>query len=73
MRGARPQRRTGLVPLPGRRLRADDFLVLGKAFESSPDGRDCVRIGPVGSATARLLPVRQAVEFAVTWIRQNRS
>jgi aminoglycoside 3-N-acetyltransferase len=54
-------------------LRADDFAVLGKAFETSPGGKDCVRIGSVGSSTARLLPFHAAVTFATQWMPANRS
>ncbi|MFB4290987.1 aminoglycoside N(3)-acetyltransferase [Nonomuraea sp. ATR24] len=49
-------------------LDAGDFAALGAAFE-----RACrVRRGPVGDATARLFPLRTAVDFAVAWLTANR-
>lgn len=48
-----------------------DFGRLGAAFEASARGSG-VRIGPVGAATARLFPLRDAVDFAVGWLRDHR-
>jgi aminoglycoside 3-N-acetyltransferase len=47
----------------------DDFDALGADFE-----RACaVKIGPVGSATARLFAQRAAVDFAAQWIAKKQS
>jgi aminoglycoside 3-N-acetyltransferase len=43
------------------------FPAIGAAWEGA--GR--VRIGQVGSATARLFPQREAVDFAVAWLKAN--
>lgn len=45
-------------------LNSDVFAKLGEAFEHT----DLVRTGLVGSATARLFPIREAVDFAVKWL-----
>jgi aminoglycoside 3-N-acetyltransferase len=45
-----------------------DFLALGDALDAT--GR--VRIGPVGAAVGRLMRQRDAVDFAIDWMRQNR-
>lgn len=54
-----------------RDLDLDDgpFPAIGAAFEQA--GR--VRIGTVGSATARLFPQREAVAFARDWVRRQRA
>ncbi|WP_307836818.1 aminoglycoside N(3)-acetyltransferase [Acrocarpospora phusangensis] len=46
----------------------DDFEELGAAFEAAGG----VTFGQVGSATARLMPQRAAVDFATAWIAANR-
>jgi aminoglycoside 3-N-acetyltransferase len=45
-------------------LDADDFPAVGAELEST----DAVRLGRVGSATARLMRQRAAVDFATTWL-----
>ncbi len=45
----------------------DDFLVIGRALEAT--GR--VRLGPVGSATARLFSQPECVNFACDWFRRH--
>lgn len=52
-------------------LDSSDFAEIGRDLERHDPG--CVRIGPVGSATARLLPIPEAVRFAHTWMLRNRS
>jgi aminoglycoside 3-N-acetyltransferase len=47
---------------------ADDFADLGAAFEKT----GAVAVGPVGSATARLMDQRALVDFATTWLTANR-
>lgn len=46
----------------------DDFATIGAAFSAT--GKE--RIGDVGAATARLMPMRALVDFAVTWMQANR-
>ncbi len=43
------------------------LMELGEAFEAAGHGR----VGAVGSAVARLLSQRQAVDFAVGWLRRR--
>ncbi|OPG09215.1 AAC(3) family N-acetyltransferase [Streptomyces sp. GKU 895] len=52
----------------------EDFGALGAAFEEchSPAAEPVVRRGRIGRADARLFPVREAVDFAVTWLTGNR-
>ena len=45
-----------------------DFEELGEAFEKEVGAS----VGPVGSATARLMPQRAIVDYAVTWIGAHR-
>jgi aminoglycoside 3-N-acetyltransferase len=45
-------------------LNSDVFVELGEAFEHTGH----VHKGTVGSATARLFPIREAVDFAVHWL-----
>ena len=47
----------------------DDFEQLGAAFEET----GAVAVGPVGSATARLMDQRVLVDFAVEWMARNRA
>jgi aminoglycoside 3-N-acetyltransferase len=47
----------------------DDFEQIGNAFEQ--ETTQC-RQGKVGLATTKLLPQRQMVDFAVTWMGKNR-
>ena len=49
-------------------LDSDDFPALGEAFEAT----GAVTTGPVGSATARLFPVADAVAFATSWLTAHR-
>ena len=46
-----------------------DFIQIGEAFEAARD----VLTGAVGSATATLIPLREAVDFAVGWLTANRA
>lgn len=46
----------------------DDFGQLGAAFEANLG----LSTGPVGSATARLMPQRALVDFATTWMATHR-
>jgi aminoglycoside 3-N-acetyltransferase len=47
---------------------ASDFTVIGEAFEKT----GAVSVGPVASATARLMGQRAAVDFAREWIASHR-
>ena len=47
----------------------DDFERIGAAYERESKK---VRIGRVGAATARLMPVREVVDFAVKWMDRFR-
>lgn len=49
----------------------EDFPQVGQAFEAQAG--DTVRIGPVGSGTARLMRQRALVDFAVTWMEHHRT
>jgi len=51
-------------------LDADDFPDLGAAFEHETAA---VRIGRVGAATARLMPARALVDFAMGWLMRHRT
>lgn len=46
----------------------EDFPQVGAAFEAT----GAVAVGPVGSATARLMEQRSLVDFAVDWMARNR-
>jgi aminoglycoside 3-N-acetyltransferase len=48
-------------------LNSDVFAELGEAFERT----GAVRSGVVGSAAARLFPIREAVDFAVGWLARR--
>ena len=48
-------------------LNSDIFAELGEAFERT----GAVRSGVVGSAAARLFPIREAVDFAVGWLARR--
>jgi aminoglycoside 3-N-acetyltransferase len=48
---------------------AGDFGLIGEAFEKT----GAVSVGPVGSATARLMSQRAAVDFAREWIPRHRA
>lgn len=50
-------------------LNADDFDLLGQAFEEETG---CVKRGQIGDAVIRLIPVRELVDFGVKWMEQNR-
>ncbi|MBA3825435.1 MAG: AAC(3) family N-acetyltransferase [Ktedonobacterales bacterium] len=45
----------------------DDFAAIGAAFEQAH--ADIAHIGPIGAATARLLPQRDLIDFATDWLR----
>ena len=47
----------------------DDFLEVGSAFEAT----GAVHVGTVGDSTARVMSMRELVEFAVAWFEVNRS
>lgn len=47
----------------------EDFAKAGEAFEQEAQ---CVRLGKVGRADARLMPQRDLVDFMVHWIETNR-
>jgi aminoglycoside 3-N-acetyltransferase len=51
-----------------------DFDQLGKALEAAswPDPAAAPRSGQVGRAPATLLPIRTAVDFAVSWLPLHR-
>lgn len=51
-------------------LNDQDFPQIGEAFEAQAG--DALRIGPVGSGTARLMRQRALVDFAVTWMENHR-
>jgi len=46
----------------------EDFNEIGAAFEKEHE----VRIGMLGGATLRLMPQRDLVDYAVSWIENNR-
>lgn len=48
---------------------ADDFAAIGADFERETGG---AAIGPVGDATARLMPQRAVVDYALGWMQANR-
>jgi aminoglycoside 3-N-acetyltransferase len=48
---------------------ADDFPRLGADFAQSTG---LVRVGRVGAATARLMPMRALVDYGVRWLGRNR-
>ncbi|REE94593.1 aminoglycoside 3-N-acetyltransferase [Paenibacillus taihuensis] len=50
-------------------LDADDFDVLGQAFEEETG---CVKLGKIGDAVIRIVPVRELVDFGVSWMEQHR-
>lgn len=53
---------------------ADDFEALGAAFAGAAfDGSAAVITGVVGSATAQLFSIPNAVQFAVTWLGEHRA
>ncbi len=47
---------------------SEDFERIGASFEEG----EAVRVGPVGYATARLMPQRALVDFAAEWMTRNR-
>jgi aminoglycoside 3-N-acetyltransferase len=50
-------------------LDSSDFEAIGRAFEGQTDW---VRQGRVAAGTARLMPIRPLVDFAVAWMGENR-
>ncbi|MFA0814467.1 MAG: aminoglycoside N(3)-acetyltransferase [Anaerofustis sp.] len=49
---------------------SDDFDLIGAALESETE---YTRIGRIGNAECRILPVKESVDFAEKWIAKNRS
>lgn len=49
---------------------AGDFAEIGSAYEAAKP--DAVRVGTVGQATARMLPMPPLVDFAVGWMAEHR-
>ncbi|AEV84536.1 aminoglycoside 3'-phosphotransferase [Actinoplanes sp. SE50] len=47
---------------------ASDFPVIGAAYEAV----GAIAVGPVGSAVARLMPQRDVVDFATSWMEDHR-
>lgn len=47
---------------------SDDFCFLGKEFDLHPE----VKRGKIGNADCRLFPMKNAVEFAMSWLPQHR-
>ena len=47
---------------------SDDFQLLGKAFEET----GTVKIGKIGNAECRLFEMKDGVDFALKWFRENR-
>ena len=47
----------------------EDFPALGAAFEAT----GAAQIGPAGAGTARLMSMRQLVDFAVAWMDEHRA
>jgi aminoglycoside 3-N-acetyltransferase len=56
-----------VVEFTGAELFAHDFAEIGAAM----DRAGLSRIGPVGSATATVLGMRAAVDFAVQWMEDH--
>ncbi|AZN43741.1 AAC(3) family N-acetyltransferase [Paenibacillus albus] len=50
-------------------VNSDDFDVLGLAFEEETG---CVKLGQIGDAVIRLVPVRELVDYGVKWLEANR-
>ena len=50
----------------------EDFIQIGKAFESSNLGINSVQKTTLGNATLRFIRMRALVDFAVKWIEANR-
>ncbi len=50
-------------------LDARPFPEIGRAFDATPH----VRMGAVGSAEARVFPLREAVDFATQWLTRRRA
>jgi aminoglycoside 3-N-acetyltransferase len=49
-----------------------EFEVIGKSLEESPDGKATIKHGAVGHARCRLVPLRTAVKFAEKWLIEHR-
>ena len=49
-----------------------EFEVIGKSLEESPDGMARIKHGEVGHARCRLVPLRAAVKFAEEWLIEHR-
>ncbi|GAA1120989.1 aminoglycoside N(3)-acetyltransferase [Nocardiopsis metallicus] len=63
-----PEGRRKWVTYTGVALDESDFPALGAAFEAA----GAVTVGRVGSATARLFPLPEAITFATAWLTENR-
>ena len=57
------------VPIREIEVNDEDFPVIGEAFERQTG---LARVGAVGQGTARLMPQRALVDFAVGWMESNR-
>lgn len=57
------------VPIRDVDINDDDFPAIGEAFERQTG---LAQVGAVGQGTARLLPQRALVDFAVEWMEKNR-
>jgi aminoglycoside 3-N-acetyltransferase len=51
---------------------SDDFRAVGAAFEASSPSAGTVRIGRFGSAVAKVMRMRDLVDFATTWFSTHR-
>lgn len=51
---------------------SDDFPAVGAAFEASSPSAGTVRIGRFGSAVAKVMRMRDLVDFATTWFSTHR-
>jgi aminoglycoside 3-N-acetyltransferase len=51
---------------------SDDFPAVGAAFEASSPSAGTVRIGRFGSAVAKVMRMRDLVDFATPWFSTHR-
>jgi aminoglycoside 3-N-acetyltransferase len=51
---------------------SDDFPAVGAAFEASRPSARTVRVGRFGSAVAKVMRMRDLVDFATTWFSTHR-
>lgn len=52
---------------------ADDFPAVGAAFETTGPSVEAVRVGQFGSAVAKVMRMRDLVDFAAEWFSANRA